>query len=239
MEKILEGLFIALVSSFIVLYVSKRIEKRRFEKQRQSDVLRRLLGRPINSPEDLTEDFVAVLNLVYIDFYGCHRVIEARKEFQKLVTRGVAAGEQTFDSEFQIQRAILLAEMAKEVGMNVSEIDIMHGHYYPRHFFETLEKKKNLEDARLKFFRGQQPISVISSDQESIRILHVLMNLNFLSDEEKRTVKNIMRNGPTRVTPNRSESLITKGILEFNVETEEFSIPLWVLDKIRDDPRFK
>lgn len=250
-----EALLLGLVSPWIILRVSRKREENRFEKDRRLDVFRNLLRRPIYSADDLTEEFVGLLNLVYIDFSGCNKVIEARKEFQKLVTRGVAGDQRVFDQEFQIQRAVLLKTMAAELGITISEIDIMHGQYYPEHFKNISKQRNELDNALLAVLKGDQSIHVtdINSDyhRERYRQSRVFYNLSNLDEGEVLVIRQMVLSGENIFFVNTnnieefqsSYSLFIKNILEpiyeAKVETSYYRMPSFVWEKVKDDPRFK
>ena len=151
--KVAELLIIAFFGPLIVLGISRYIEKRRFKKDRQLQTFKALFKYRINSIEDLDRDFVGALNLVYADFIDCPKVIEARKEFQRLVTRGVSNNSPIiFDEEFQIQKSVLLAEMAKVLDIKISEIDIMHGQYWPQ-CWNDISKTKSQKESDEQYLR--------------------------------------------------------------------------------------
>ena len=117
---------------------------------------------------NISLDHVTAINLVEVEFEGIPAVIDAWTAYLNHLNIGVpegAPGEQhrTWNERRAELLAILLAKIAKHLGIAKGEIEILHGGYAPQGWALREERLDALQEYILRLSHGQAVLPVTTT----------------------------------------------------------------------------
>jgi hypothetical protein len=152
-----------LVGPIAAVWVTRRMDQHRVERDRRMDVFRSLMRtRRLR----LSPDHVSALNLVEIEFYNEADVKAAWKDyFTNLVKFPPdSASERERESHMEEQNRLLaklLHAMAKSLKFyNLEQIDIMQGGYTPQGWQDVETQQTTLRLLLIDLFQGKRAMPV-------------------------------------------------------------------------------
>lgn len=145
-----------LLGPVLAVYVTREIDATRQRRARQLDVFRLLMS---TRRAPLSPDYVRALNMVEIEFHGIHGVEDA---FRELMTN-INASRPLPANWHERQRSLttkLLSAMAKELGYNIQQLDVLEGDYWPQGFADIEAEQQQVRQVVLEVFSGRRPLVV-------------------------------------------------------------------------------
>jgi hypothetical protein len=140
---------------FAVL-VTRRIDDSRRVRDRRLDVFRSLMA---TRRAYLAADKVRALNLVEIEFYGVSAVEDAHREVMKHINTPQPLPEGWSDRQRKLLTK-LLSEMAKVLGYEIQQLDVLDGGYYPQGFADIELEQQALRRSLIEVLSGNRPLIV-------------------------------------------------------------------------------
>jgi hypothetical protein len=136
--------------------VTRHIDKLRLARDRRLAIFRSLMG---TRRATVSADRVTALNMVEIEFYGLRPVQDAHREVMAHMnlSRPLPAG---WDERLRTLMARLLSEMAKALGYELQQLDVLEGGYYPQAFADLDVEQQALRRAVIEVFSGRRPLGV-------------------------------------------------------------------------------
>jgi hypothetical protein len=136
--------------------MTRHIDNVRREKERRLNVFRTLMAtrRALVSPEKVT-----ALNMVEIEFYGIESVQVAHQEVMAHINtdpplpHGWAERHRTLLTR-------LLSEMAKVLGYQLQQLDVLEGGYYPQAFADVEIEQQAVRRALIEVLSGRRPLGI-------------------------------------------------------------------------------
>ena len=119
-----------LLGPVLAVYVTRRIDKARQVRECRLTIFRSLM---VTRRATLAADKVTALNMVEIDFYGIKPVEDARQEVMAHINLPRPLPADWSDRHRKLLTK-LLSEMAKVLGYDLQQIDVLEGGYYPQGF---------------------------------------------------------------------------------------------------------
>ncbi len=153
----LSVIFATLFGPVLAVLVSSRIDKTRQKKERQLYVFRALMG---SRRAPISQERVHALNLVEIEFYGVQSVEKAYKFLMEHIN--VRPLDQTWDSEFRKRMTKLLSTIAKELGYQLEQLDVLDGGYYPQGFSDEQDELRTARRLLNDVLSGHRSLLVSS-----------------------------------------------------------------------------
>ena len=113
----------------------------------------------------ISEEHVAAINLVEVDFHGVKPVIEAWSAYLTHLNSPTPPGAATAQVEaWEARRgellAILLVKIAAHLGISKGEIEILHGGYAPQGWITRDQRIAAIQDYAIRMSQGQAVIPV-------------------------------------------------------------------------------
>ena len=150
------------------LLVSRYLDNSRAEKAARMDIFRTLM-RTRSLP--LSWEHVQALNLVELEFRNHTRVIDARKNYLKILNEPIpTAEEQESFHQFLNRRnkllTLLIDEIAKTLNVKVKQLDIYEGNYVPKAWDDEEWDKALIRRGLIEVLTGITPIWVKSQQEQ-------------------------------------------------------------------------
>jgi hypothetical protein len=140
---------------FAVL-VTRRIDDERRVRERRLTVFRSLMAtrRALVSPEKVT-----ALNMVEIEFYWLPLVQDAYREVMIHINTPplLPAG---WHGRHRALLTRLLSQMARALGYELEQLDVLEGGYYPQSFADIEIEQQAVRRALIELLSGRRPLSV-------------------------------------------------------------------------------
>lgn len=153
----IDSLIYVIMTAF-VFYLTTRMnrkeEERRFKRDRKLSIFRALMKHRDNG---LIQEYVDALNLIEVEFYDVPKVIDARKKLQEQFNKPYSNRQ---NMEITIAKAALISEIAKNLKINVEQLDILHGAYTPEGWVSEAQMRENKDNALLGVLSGSNPVRV-------------------------------------------------------------------------------
>lgn len=140
----------------VTLWHQGRSEKRQ-ARQTVYGCMMRLRRHPLN-PE-----FVGALNMVPIYFHKSKAVRESYREVMRMTEDAGWKNPETMGltfERFQSAIGLLLSDMSKVVGTNISQLDILRGAYAPEQWATDETEMRELRRAALQVLYGHRNVPV-------------------------------------------------------------------------------
>ena len=151
------------IAILVSMWLTSRNERRGQLRNRRFSIFRTLLA---TRGQAITQDHVAALNLVEIDYYGVAKVIGAWRTYMDHLG-SAPPGRAMTDSEhmmFEDRRTDLLAKLlhlvADELGFRMSDLDLKRGGYAPSGWLERDRMDTDMKLAATALFLGKTPLHV-------------------------------------------------------------------------------
>jgi hypothetical protein len=120
--------FATLAGPVLAVLVTRSIDESRQADERRLEVFRSLMATRRST---LSEDKVKALNLVEIEFYGEKAVELTHREVMNHINTPPPLPEGWNDRQRKLMTK-LLSEMAKVLGYELQQLDVLDGGYYPQ-----------------------------------------------------------------------------------------------------------
>jgi len=106
----------------------------------------------------LSQEQVTALNMVEIEFYGIRSVQDAHREVMAHINaRGAPDG---WNERHRALLTRLLSEMARVLGHNLQQLDVLKGGYYPQGFLDLDIEQQAVRRALIEVLSGRRPLAV-------------------------------------------------------------------------------
>jgi hypothetical protein len=141
----------------LAVCVTRYLDDRRQVRERQLRVFRSLMAtrRTTLAPEK-----VRALNLVEIEFHGRENVISAFGALMTHLNDRQAVQQSDFTDRHQKLLTKLLSEMAKVLGYELPQLDVLEGGYYPQGHADIELEQQALRRAVIAVMTGNRPLLV-------------------------------------------------------------------------------
>ena len=149
------------IAILVSMWLTSRNERRGQLRNRRFNIFRTLLA---TRGQAITQDHVAALNLVEVDYYGVVKVIGAWRIYMDHLSSGprgrrMTEAESTF---FEDKRTDLLAKLlhlvAVELGFRMSDLDLKRGGYAPSGWLDRDQLDTSMKEAAVALFSGVKPL---------------------------------------------------------------------------------
>lgn len=148
--------FATLAGPVLAVLVTRKIDERRRRRERKEDVFRVLMAtrRATLSPER-----VRALNMVEIEFHGVEPVALAHKDVMLHINvpRPLPTD---WDERHRRLLTRLLSEIAKDLGYQLGQLDVLEGGYYPQGFADIDLEQRAVRRALIDVLSGNRPLTV-------------------------------------------------------------------------------
>lgn len=145
-----------LTGPMLAVWVTRCVDNRRQTHARRLEIFRSLMGtrRALLAP-----DKVKALNMVEIDFYGITTVEGAHREVMAHINtpQPLPAG---WDDRHRKLLTKLPSEMAKVLGYQLQQLDVLEGGYYPQGFADIELEQQSVRRALIQILSGNRPLLV-------------------------------------------------------------------------------
>lgn len=140
----------------LAVYITRRVDDERRVRERRLDVFRSLMA---TRRARLAPEKVRALNLVEIDFHGLTAIIEAHRQVMMHINtpQPLPAG---WVEHHQKLLTKLLSEMAKVLGYELEQLDVLEGGYYPQGFVDIELEQQTLRRALIEVLSGNRPLLI-------------------------------------------------------------------------------
>lgn len=146
---------------FAVL-MTRFIDQRRDVRNRQLYIFRTLMA---TRRAQLTTEHVAALNLIEIDFRGEDEVLTAWKEY--FANLGTDPNNEAAIKRAYVERPAALTKLlhaiAKVVGYDIEQLEIMAGGYTPQAVYDNFQRQQEIQAAAIEVLSGKKPLLVKAS----------------------------------------------------------------------------
>ena len=140
----------------LAVIVTRHIDETRQRRARQMDIFRSLMG---SRRAPLSADRVRALNLVEIEFYGIPGVEASYKEVMRHINQPAAVPVE-WNARLANVTTKLLSEMAKVLGYDLQQIDVLEGGYYPQGFVDIESEQQEVRKVLIETLSGRRPLVV-------------------------------------------------------------------------------
>jgi hypothetical protein len=113
----------------------------------------------------LSPDRVKALNLVEIEFYGVRTVEDAHREVMRHINTPDPLPAD-WDTRQRSLMTKLLSEMAKVLGYDLQQLDVLEGGYWPRGFADIETEQQQVRRSLLEVLSGRRPLMIRPSAPE-------------------------------------------------------------------------
>lgn len=158
----------------LAVFTTRVIDNLRQRKERKMEVFRALMRSRRNC---LSPEYVAALNMVELEFAGRENVL---RPFKTLFDHYQAQPQATdWHERLRSLIARLLYAMAKDLGYEMEQLDVMEGGYLPSGWGAIENDRNAILSAMAKVARGEAAIPVVVSPmQQSDATMPTLVSSN-------------------------------------------------------------
>jgi len=153
-----------IIGPLAAVFITRWNDQRREARSRLMHVYRVLMA---TRRSNVSQDHVAAINLVEVEFHGIKPVIEAWSSYlTHLNTPSPAGATEDQHKAWNDRRsellALLLVRIAAHLGITKGEIEILHGGYAPNAWAMREQRLDAVQDFAIRLSQGQAavPISV-------------------------------------------------------------------------------
>jgi hypothetical protein len=153
------------VGPVAAVFITRWNDQRREKRNRLLHVYRVLMATRRSA---VSQDHVAAINLVEVEFHGVKPVIEAWSAYLTHLNSPTPQGASEEQSKIWNDRrsellAILLVKVAAHLGITKGEIEILHGGYAPQAWVTREAKLDAVQDYAIRLAEGRAvvPLSVV------------------------------------------------------------------------------
>jgi hypothetical protein len=148
--------FATLAGPVLAVLVTRHVDDSRQARERRLDVFRLLMATRRST---LSAERVKALNLVEIEFYGAKPVELAHREVMNHINTPPPLPEGWNDRQRKLLTK-LLSEMAKVLGYELQQLDVLDGGYYPQGFLDIELEQQALRRALIEVLSGRRPLII-------------------------------------------------------------------------------
>jgi hypothetical protein len=144
-----------LLGPILAVFVTRYVDRRRERTTRQYELFRALMR---SRRSNLSPEYVSALNTVEIEFAGVKSVDDAQRLlFQHLNTR--PQPPDWIERLNRLQTRLLYA-IAKQLGFEVEQLDVLEGGYVPQGWGTTEEQNTEVRNNILEVLRGKRALKI-------------------------------------------------------------------------------
>jgi hypothetical protein len=157
-----------IVGPVAAVFITRWNDQRREARSRLLHVYRVLMA---TRRSNVSQDHVAAINLVEVEFHGVKPVIEAWSAYLTHLNTPAQGNApehgQAWNDRRQELLAILLVKIAAHLGITKGEIEILHGGYAPQAWAIREAKLDVVQDYAIRLSEGKAvvPLSVLQQPQ--------------------------------------------------------------------------
>jgi len=140
----------------LAVFVTRRIDEYRQRRARQMEIFRSLMG---SRRAPLSADRVRALNMVEIEFYGIPAVEKCYQDVMKHINHPHPLPVE-WHTRLPSLTTKLLSEMAKVLGYELQQLDVLEGGYYPQGFVDMETEQQEVRRALIEVLSGRRPLVV-------------------------------------------------------------------------------
>jgi hypothetical protein len=148
--------FATFAGPIAAVLITRWIDKRRAERERQLDIFRALMR---TRRAALQPDHVNALNLVEIEFHNVQAVLTAYRDLMRHINVAAAQNEQWLARHRSLLTR-LLSEMAGALGYTIEQLDVFEGGYYPAGWGQVEEQQLAMRLGFLELLSGKRTLPV-------------------------------------------------------------------------------
>ncbi len=144
-----------IVGPIAAVFITRWNDHRREARGRLLHVYRVLMA---TRRSNVSQDHVAAINLVEVEFHGVKPVIEAWSAYLTHLNTKESPGEdniRVWNDRRQELLALLLVKIAAHLGVTKGEIEILHGGYAPQAWVMRENKLDAVQDYALRLSEGK------------------------------------------------------------------------------------
>lgn len=156
-------IFALFLGPMFAVFMTRWLDDRRFKQSRRLEIFKTLMRtRQIR----LSADHVNALNLIEVDFHNCGPVLIAWKEYRKNLFGSVLPVTATADEQqnfLQIRNTLLaklLDAMAKALKIEIEQLDIFEGGYYPVGWQQSEATQQGIHQYLLEVLSGTRALPI-------------------------------------------------------------------------------
>ncbi|MGH6790297.1 MAG: DUF6680 family protein [Pseudolabrys sp.] len=149
------------------VFITRWNDHRREDRNRRLHVYRVLMA---TRRSNISEDHVAAINLVEVEFHGVTPVIEAWSAYlTHLNTPSPSNATEAQHGQWNERRgellAILLVKIAAHLGITKGEIEILHGGYAPQGWATRDQRLVDIQNYAIRLSQGQAVVPMVAMQQ--------------------------------------------------------------------------
>ena len=161
---------VVLFSAFAVIiavFIANNINKKEQNRNGKLNIFKTLMMTRMNK---LSQEHVAALNAIEIEFYEHKDAIEAwSKYFENLSTESPPEKRNRLFAK-------LVAQIGKALNMKIEQLDILNENYLPQGWVSDLEEQRAVRQMLLSLFKGHICLPVHL--QKSMQLDDILVEIN-------------------------------------------------------------
>lgn len=144
-----------LVGPVLAVLVTRHGDESRRVRERRLGIFRSLMA---SRRALLSTDKVAALNLVEIEFYGIKPVEDAQREVMAHLNLKPLPAD--WSDRHRKLLTKLLSEIAKVLGYELQQLDVLEGGYYPQGLVDIELEQQEVRRALIQVLSGNRPLIV-------------------------------------------------------------------------------
>lgn len=161
--------FATVVGPIAAVFITRWNDHRREARNRLLHVYRVLMA---TRRSNISEDHVAAINLVEVEFHGVKAVIEAWSAYiTHLNTPSPSSATEQQHGVWNERRAellaLLLVKIAAHLGVTKGELEIMHGGYAPQGWATREQRLDDIQNYAIRLSQGQAVIPMTIMQQQT------------------------------------------------------------------------
>jgi len=147
--------FATLAGPILAVLITRLIDRNKQKREQQLNVFRSIMG---TRRAPLSAERVKALNMVEIEFYGIKSVQDAYRDVMTHINiKPLPAG---WSDDHRKQLTKLLSEMAKTLGYELQQLDLLDGGYYPQGLTDLEDEQRAVRQSMIEVLSGRRPLIV-------------------------------------------------------------------------------
>jgi hypothetical protein len=149
-----------IVGPIAAVFITRWNDQRREARNRLLHVYRVLMA---TRRSNVSQDHVAAINLVEVEFHGVKPVIEAWSAYLTHLNTKAQTESEEHAKTWNDRRSELLAKIAAHLGITKGEIEILHGGYAPQGWAIRESRLDSVQDYAIRLSEGKAvvPLSLV------------------------------------------------------------------------------
>ncbi|HUN98599.1 MAG TPA: DUF6680 family protein [Bradyrhizobium sp.] len=149
------------------VFITRWNDQRREARNRLLHIYRVLMATRRTA---ISEEHVAAINLIEVEFHGVKPVIEAWTTYLTHLNSpnpqgSTSAAAQTWEAKRNELLALLLVKIAAHLGITKGELEIMHGGYAPQGWATRDDRLAAIQDYAIRLSRAEAALPVSAVNQ--------------------------------------------------------------------------